>query len=104
MDGDGAPKVTAKGVGELADQILTVARDNDIPLHEDAVLTDVLSRVELDGEIPAALYLAVAEVIAFAYLVSGKTPPRPVKREEAGRVIDSGVIGEERRDPDGDYA
>lgn len=73
-DGEQAPRVTAKGEGELARQILEVAREHDIPLHEDPALVEVLARIELGEEIPRALYVAVAEVIAFAYMVSGKFP------------------------------
>ena len=87
-DGRGAPKVTAKGAGELAERILEAAREHDIPLHEDPLLSEVLSQIDLGREIPPALYLAVAEVIAFAYLVSGKMPPRPERPHEKGVVID----------------
>lgn len=71
-DGKNAPRVTAKGEDEVAEKILEIARANDIPLHEDAVLAFVLSQINLGEEIPSNLYLAVAEVIAFVYLLSGK--------------------------------
>ncbi|MCC7121026.1 MAG: EscU/YscU/HrcU family type III secretion system export apparatus switch protein [Gammaproteobacteria bacterium] len=74
-DGDGAPRVTAKGRGEVAERILALARDHQVPLREDRALVAVLSKVELDGRIPAGLYLAVAEVIAFAYALQGKRIP-----------------------------
>jgi len=79
--GDGAPRVTAKGGGLVAENILRVAHEHDIPLHEDSELAGLLSKVELGDEIPSALYLAIAEVIAFAYSVSHKTPPLPVIRK-----------------------
>ena len=68
-DGRGAPRVTAKGQHDLAERILALARAHGIPLHEDRELVRMLARVELGAEIPAALYAAVAEVIAFAYRV-----------------------------------
>lgn len=71
-DGDSAPKLTAKGQGEIAQQIYEIAKQHDVPLHEDADLVQLLSRLDLGDEIPRNLYIAVAEVIAFAYLVSGK--------------------------------
>ncbi|MDO9372441.1 MAG: EscU/YscU/HrcU family type III secretion system export apparatus switch protein [Gammaproteobacteria bacterium] len=74
-DGKTAPRVTAKGTGEVADNILAVAREHGIPLYENAPLAALLARLDLGAEIPAALYTAVAEVIAFAYQVSGKAPP-----------------------------
>ncbi len=70
--GDGAPRVTAKGRNEVAENILAIAREHEIPVNEDPELTEVLARVELGDEIPAELYLAVAQVIAFAYRLSGK--------------------------------
>lgn len=74
-DGDGAPTVTAKGRGLVAEKILAVAKKHDVPLYEDVQLVQLLSQVELGDEIPSALYIAVAEIIAFAYKVSGKAPP-----------------------------
>lgn len=73
-DGINAPRVTAKGGGELAQRILEIAEQCGIPLHEDPDLLLLLSRLELGEEIPRALYVAVAQVIAFAYIVSGKVP------------------------------
>ncbi len=67
-----APRVTAKGSGRTAEAILALAAENDIPLHEDPDLVTLLAQLELGQEIPTALYQAVAEVIAFAYLVSKK--------------------------------
>ncbi|MBL3528211.1 MAG: EscU/YscU/HrcU family type III secretion system export apparatus switch protein [gamma proteobacterium endosymbiont of Lamellibrachia anaximandri] len=74
-DGENAPKLTAKGRGELAERILALAEEHDVPLHEDAELAALLSQVPLGDEIPEALYRAIAEVIAFAYILSGKRPP-----------------------------
>jgi flagellar biosynthesis protein len=76
-DGVNAPRVTAKGAGELARRIRDIAAAHGIPLHQDPLLTALLSQVELDEEIPPGLYLAVAQVIAFAYLIAGKTPQAP---------------------------
>jgi flagellar biosynthesis protein len=73
-DGTGAPKVTAKGKGLLAEQIIDLAEKHRIPLRHDAGLVQVLANVPLDREIPRELYVAVAEVIAFAYMLSGKRP------------------------------
>lgn len=74
-DGRGAPRVTAKGEGLVAARILELAREHNVPLHEDAALAATLARIELNTEIPENLYRAVAQVIAFAYLLSGKTAP-----------------------------
>lgn len=73
-DGENAPNVTAKGMGELADRIIEMAEHHDIPLHQDKDLVNVLAQIELGEEIPENLYVAVAEVIAFAYILTGKFP------------------------------
>lgn len=73
-DGEGAPTVSAKGADALAEEIIALAREHDVPLHEDRTLARILSQLEVDEEIPERLYRVVAEVIAFAYLLKGKTP------------------------------
>lgn len=73
-DGENAPKVTAKGSHEIAEQIIQLAKNNNIPLTENKELVTLLSTLELGEEIPEMLYLAVAEIIAFAYMLKGKVP------------------------------
>jgi flagellar biosynthesis protein len=67
-----APRVVAKGKGLIAEQIIQVARENDVPLLEDRNLANVLEALELESEIPAELYRAVAEVLVFIYRLNGK--------------------------------
>ena len=74
-DGKGAPRITAKGSGQVADRILVLADQHGVPLQQDPELASLLSQVPLGDEIPEALYRAVAEVIVFAYRLSGKRPP-----------------------------
>jgi len=74
--GRGAPRVLAKGGGLVADNIIKIAKNHGIPLDEDAALASALSRVDLNREIPRELYVAVAQVLAFAWYIAGK---RPVK-------------------------
>ena len=74
-DEENAPRVTAKGHGEMARRILAAAEENGIPLEEDPELAALLAQIPLGDEIPEALYRAVAEVIAFAYIVAGRFPP-----------------------------
>jgi len=66
-DFHGAPKVSAKGSGLIAERIMQVAEENDIVIHKSPELVEVLSSLELGDEIPEALYLAAAEIIAFAH-------------------------------------
>ncbi len=74
-DGTSAPKVTAKGKGYVADEIIRLAKQHDIPLQDKPELVQILSKVDIGEEIPEALYRAVAEVIAFAYMIKGTRPP-----------------------------
>lgn len=62
-----APLIVAKGMGEIAEQIIKLAEEHDIHIHESPELVEVLIRLELGDEIPESLYRAIAEVIAFAY-------------------------------------
>ena len=73
-DGVNTPKLVAKGTGKLAQEIVSVAKQNDVHVHYDPLLLEVLSHLELGDEIPEELYLAVAKVIAFAYFLQGKHP------------------------------
>lgn len=73
-DGENAPRVTAKGTEDLAEKIIALAEEHGIPLHEDKQLIRVLAEIDLGEEIPESLYRAVAEVIAFAYILTGKFP------------------------------
>jgi flagellar biosynthesis protein len=62
-----APILIAKGRGHMAETILQKAKENGIPVQEDASLVEVLSKLDLDQEIPAELYQLVAEVLSFIY-------------------------------------
>jgi flagellar biosynthesis protein len=72
-NGNGAPRIVAKGGGLVADKIIETAREHRIPLEEDAALAASLSRLDLGTEVPRELYVAVAHVLAFAWAVTGKT-------------------------------
>lgn len=75
---DPAPRVTAKGQGEVAERIIETARAHGITIEGNAGLAEALSHVELDQQIPPELYRAVAEVIGFVLRLSG--PPRRAPR------------------------
>lgn len=62
---DAAPKVVASGRGALADKILERAKEENIPVHQDAKLADTLSRLDIGEMIPPELYEVVAEVLVF---------------------------------------
>lgn len=73
-DGKSAPKVTAKGEGFIAEQIIKVAKEHGIPLQQNEQLTELLAQVELNKEIPRSLYVAVAQLLTFLYYINEKTP------------------------------
>lgn len=62
-----APKVVAKGSGYVAENILKVAQDHQIPVQEEPSLVEVLGKLDLNQQIPPELYQVVAEVLAFVY-------------------------------------
>ena len=70
---DAAPRIVAKGRGFVAQKIMETARAHRVPLYEDKNLVQVLEALDLETEIPAELYRAVAEVLAFIYRLNGKT-------------------------------
>lgn len=72
QDKENAPKVVAKGKGVTAQKIIEIAHEHDLPIREDSDLIELLSKVEIDHEIPENLYIAVAEVFKFIYLVTKK--------------------------------
>lgn len=67
--GQGAPRVVASGEQILAERIATLAREHGIPVVSDYGLIGLLSQVPVGEEIPEALYVAVAEVLAYVFLV-----------------------------------
>ncbi|WP_029057483.1 EscU/YscU/HrcU family type III secretion system export apparatus switch protein [Stappia stellulata] len=64
-DNAGAPRVTAKGRGEVAARILETAAAHGVPIEEDAALVQALAQIEIDEEIPIELYEAVAAVLRY---------------------------------------
>lgn len=69
---ENAPRLVAKGEGTTAENIIKIAELNDLPIQKDEDLMELLSNVEIDKEVPDALYKAVAEVFSFVYKVSRK--------------------------------
>lgn len=69
-----APKITAKGEGITAQEIIDLAVASGVMTHEDPLLAQALSQFELGAEIPEQLYTLIAELIAFSYILQGKFP------------------------------
>jgi len=67
-----APKIVAKGQGKIAERIIKLAKQEGVPIYEDPDLVAALSTLDWYEEIPEQLYRAVAEVLAFAYMLNDK--------------------------------
>jgi len=83
-DGDQAPVVTARGHQYIADQILQLAEQADIPIHQDPGLAIILDQLDLGEHIPQSLYVVIAEILTFAYQLSGKHKPFMDNIESSG--------------------
>lgn len=73
--GDGAPVVTAKGAGVTAQTIVELAREHGVFVHESPELVGLLMRVDLDEQIPPALYAVIAELLAWLYSLECRLAP-----------------------------
>lgn len=76
---DQAPRLVASGKGKIAEQIIALAKEHNIPVYDDPLLTAALADVNLGDEIPPELYLVVAEVLAYIY--------RVMDREQRGQSL-----------------
>lgn len=90
--GDVAPQVVAKGNGRVAEQIIALAKENKVFVHESKELVALLMQVDLDDHIPPNLYQAIAEILAWLYqLENGLQPdPLPVFDPESIEENDAG--------------
>ena len=70
--GPGPPEIVAIGRGLRAEEIVRVAREHDVPLHQDAGLVEALAKLEVGQTLPRELYAVVAEVLAFVYAVDAQ--------------------------------
>ncbi len=76
---DVAPRVTAKGEGLVAERIIELAKENQVPIKEDPDLVQILSQVDINKEIPPSVYKVVAELLAFVYKLNTKYQSFPGK-------------------------
>ena len=67
LEKDSAPKILAKGKGDIAEKILKKAEEKNIPIQTDKELVKTLLALEIGQEIPVELYEVVAEILAFIY-------------------------------------
>lgn len=62
-----APQVVAKGRGIVAEKLITMARENGIPIVENKLLVEMLDNLNLNQQIPGELYQVVAEILVAVY-------------------------------------
>jgi len=73
-DGDRAPRVVAQGRGDIADEIIRRAREAGVFTYESRELIGLLMQVDLDAHIPPAMYIAIAELLAWVWRVEQHKP------------------------------
>ncbi len=73
-DGHSPPTVSAKGEDELAQAIIGLALQHEVPIYENASLLRWLSQLDLGDEIPESMYQVIAEILAFVYQLEGRKP------------------------------
>lgn len=69
---DPAPRVSAKGKGYMAEQIIALAREHNVEIRTDRDLATLLSKLDIDTPIPLEAYAAVAEILSYVYKVNDK--------------------------------
>lgn len=77
-EGDEAPRVVAKGYGEIAERIIEEAARQDIYVHDAPELVALLMNLDLDEQIPPSLYQVIAELLVWVRQIAddqGKIAP-----------------------------
>lgn len=86
-DGNQAPHVVSKGEGELADQIIAMAQAAGLYVHEDPALLERLAALREGESIPPALYVVIAEILSYSYMLQGKYPEH-WRRPDGTKALD----------------
>ncbi|MEI7027351.1 EscU/YscU/HrcU family type III secretion system export apparatus switch protein [Paenibacillus sp. y28] len=85
-DQNQSPIVVAKGKGHLAESILEKAREHGVAIQEDPSLVEVLSKLEINQEIPPELYQLVAEILSFVYRSDAKAKEKRNSSEPSSQT------------------
>ena len=72
---DDVPEITAAGRGKIAEKILQIAHEHNIPVREDGTLAEMLASIEIDSPIPSEAFMAVAEILSYVYQANGTLEP-----------------------------
>ena len=86
------PKVVAGGRGRIAEQILAIAFAQGVPVREDADLAQLLTSIDIDSEIPAEVFAAVAEILTYVYQVNNLTDNAEANRPDANEDVTADVL------------
>lgn len=78
-----APIIVATGMGYMAEKIVEVATENNVPVYEDTSLATVLSQLELGAEIPEELYKVIVDIYVFFL---NFTPNKDLLNETKGEL------------------
>ncbi|MGN1350205.1 MAG: EscU/YscU/HrcU family type III secretion system export apparatus switch protein [Anaerovoracaceae bacterium] len=62
---NGAPVIVASGLGYMAEKIVEMAHDNNVPVYEDNSLATLLSQLDLGAEIPEEVYRTVVDIYVY---------------------------------------
>lgn len=73
-DGDAAPHVASKGEGATAEQILAMAAEAGLYVHQDPALLERLASLQEGEPVPPALYVVIAEILSYSFLLQGRYP------------------------------
>lgn len=73
-DGEEAPIISQRRFGNAAQELIDIASEAGIPIYENPELLEQLATLSVGDNIPPELYRLVAEILAFAFYVQGKTP------------------------------
>ena len=69
---DDAPKIIAKGFGEVSEKMLKIARENNIMIQDDRLLFESLFKLEVGADIPVKMYQVIAGLLAYVYKINNK--------------------------------
>ena len=85
-DSKKAPMIIASGKGKVAEKILNLAEENEIPMVQDKKLSKLLSSIKIKTEIPPKLFKLVAEILAFIFYLEKMSKKRSSLRSKFKRV------------------
>ena len=80
------PQVVALGKGKIAESILSIAEEYEVPLYEDKTLANILSKLQIKSNIPANLFKIIAEVLAFIYYLEKVAEAKRKSRDKFRKI------------------